>query len=90
MNRYRIEANFPSLKAHEAYQVIEVQASNWYQALRRGAVTLRALPILKKRHITALSLTVSLAGKVMDSHPADEQPEDLQERLYPTEDEGGT
>jgi len=83
MNRYRISANFPSLKAHEAYQVVHVQASNWYMALRNGAKMLKSLPVLRKRRVTALSLTVSLEGKVMDPLYPAEEPQ--QERLYPNE-----
>jgi len=89
MNRYRIAANFPSLKAHEAYQVVHVTANNWYMALRNGAKMLKSLPVLKKRRVKALSITIQFEGHIDPNNPdetqASNEHEDLQERLYPNE-----
>jgi hypothetical protein len=69
MNRYRITANFPSLKAHESYQVVHVQASNWSIAMRRAILALKALPIIKRKQVKALSLVMVLEGRADQAQP---------------------
>lgn len=79
-NRYRITANFPSLKpAHEATQVVIGVGKNWATALADGCRKLRKLPQLKRRRISAVSLTIvkleeaEAAGPSSDTDPGHQQ-----------------
>ena len=55
--RYTVRANIPIL-GNDAHQELEIHAGRWMVALGRAARTLRKLPVMHRRRVTALSIVI--------------------------------
>ena len=67
--RYRASAHFPSIDKGAVLQV-EAVAGNWAAALGKCARELKRQ--LKRRRITAMSITLQQVGAALDSQPAEQ------------------